>query len=116
VRLAWISGEGSIERYTFPTTLKSRRKSEKRTILMGEEQRVVASTTEQSTELNSRYEPRRTIEALIEIISSTKVWIECNDNLQEVEVLTSVTDHNLLGEPDSVRLTISQWRRKEGGL
>lgn len=116
VRLAWISGEGSIERYTFPTILKSRRKSEKRTILMGDEQRVVASTTEQSRELNSRYEPRRTIEALIEIISSTKVWIECNDNLQEVEVLTSVTDHNLLGEPDSVRLTIRQWRRKESGL
>lgn len=116
MRVAWISSEGSIERYTFPVTAQRQQKSEKRTVAMAEGQRVVSTTTEQTEVLLSRYEPRLTIEALAEIISATKVWVERYDNCHEVEVLTSVVDHNLMGEPDSLRLTIRQWRRKEGAL
>lgn len=116
MRLAWISDEGSIERYTFPMTTKRQQKCEKRSVAAAEGQRVVSATTEQSDVLISRYEPRLTIESLAEIISATKVWIERGDDYNEVEVLTSVVDHNLLGEPDCLRLTIRQWRRKEVAL
>ena len=116
MRLAWISDEGSIERYTFPMTAKKQQKCEKRSVTMAEGQRVVSATTEQTDVLISRYEPRHTIEPLSEIISATKVWIERGNECHEVEVLTSVVDHNLLGEPDSLRLTIRQWSRKEGAL
>lgn len=116
LRLAWISEKGSIERYTFAAIAKAQRKSEKHTITTSNGLQVVSSTSEQLLLLNSRYEPRHITKALAEIISSTKVWIERHNNLHEVEVLTSVIDSNLFGKPDSVRLTLRQWGRKEGSV
>ncbi len=116
IRLAWISSKGSIERYTFPAVTKSQRKSEKEshTTLAG--RRVTSSNTESSLTLVSRYEPRSTIKALADIISTTKVWIEGEDVCHEVEVRSSTVDTNLFGEPDSTVIELTEWRREEVAL
>jgi hypothetical protein len=114
--LAWLSDLGSIERYTFPVIAKVERKSEKRVISTLENSRVVASETELLVSLYSRYEPQKTVEALAQIASSTKVWVEQNGEFSEVKVLTSTLKYNLFDEPSCVEITLSMWRREEVAL
>lgn len=115
-RLAWISEEGSIERYTFPVVTKRVCKADKLHIGVGENRRVVRSSTEEEISLVSQYEPSATIESLARIISATKVWIEHPLGNREVAVKSSVVDSNLFGEPVCIELIISEYCREEAIL
>lgn len=116
LRLAWVSESGSIERYTFPVVTKSQRKVERVGVLTAEGSRVVRSTVESIISLKSHYEPRATIEAIAQILSSPKVWIEYPTSYQEVVALDTVVDVNIFGEPESVMLGVQEWRREERAL
>ena len=113
VRLAWISSRGSIERYTFPVTANRQRKAEKQTIRTRDGVGVVSSSTERRQTLVSRFEPRDTIDALADIISATRVWIEEKGGFREVEVCSSVIDGNLFSEPDCVAIELIDGHREE---
>lgn len=115
-RLAWISDEGAIERYTFPIVAKRTKKSDKLYIGSGEHRRMVRSSSETEISLLSRYEPSAVIEPLTRIISSERVWIEHLGRCREVTVVTSAIDSNLFGEPDRIELVISEWSRGEAML
>lgn len=115
LRLAWLSSTGSIERYTFPVVVKSQFNSVKESIETPEGRKVVHSVSESILSLKSRYESLATIEALAEIISSPRVWIESSTGCAEVEVISSLVDKNLFNEPDIIAINILEWR-KEGPL
>lgn len=116
IRLAWISECGSIERYTFPTVAKCERKATKESIVTREGFKVVGVGAESQISLVSRYEPRQTIQALTEIISSPKVWIDKRGSYSAVAVESSLVDSNIFAEPDCLTLVVSGWRREEKGL
>lgn len=113
VRLAWISRSGSIERYTFPLGVKSQLNSVKESIDTPEGRRVVRAVSESILSLKSRYEASATIEALAEIVSSPRVWLEGATGCREVEVTSSTVDKNLFNEPDIVAINIREWRKEE---
>ncbi len=115
-RLAWISEEGSIERYTFPIVAKRMCKSNKLEIGVGENRRTVRSSSESEVALISRYEPCATIESLARIVSSARVWIEHPLNNRKVVVKSSTIDSNLFGEPVCIELIISEDSREEAIL
>lgn len=116
VRMAWISDCGSIERYTFPVVVKSQRKAERESIDTVEGRRVVRSVAESILSVRSFYEPRATIEAIAQMLSSTRVWIEYPKLYREVEVLDSVLDVNIFGEPECVMFGVQEWHREERAL
>lgn len=110
VRLAWVSENGSIERYTFSRT--ETRCMVKKLYFNTDSCRTTASaTTRHNWLLTSRYEPHAAIEALSHIISSPKVWIE-EESLREIEVCTSQINYNLFNEPDIVELEVCELRRE----
>lgn len=111
-RLAWVSGVGSIERYTFPVQHKVVRKVEKQGYNTSEGRFAATISAQNIISLISRYEPRQTIEALTQIISSPKVWIEQEDLFNEVEVRTLNVEHNLFKEPSMVTLEICEWQKE----
>lgn len=113
LRLAWFSECGSIERYTLPAVVSTKRQATKQTIRTLEGRRVVRSSTEHRISATSRYEPRAIAEALAYIASSPKVWLEEEEGLSEVVVTTSTIDNNLFNEPDCVNLELLVWRREE---
>jgi hypothetical protein len=115
-RLAWLSEEGSIERYTFPVVTKRVCRADKLHIGVGENRRVVRSSSESEMSLISRYEPCAMIESLARIIAATKVWIESPSGNSEVVVKSSVIDSNLFGEPVCIELVISENSREEAIL
>lgn len=113
LRLAWVSGAGSIERYTFPVVVKSQLSTVKESIDTSEGRRVVSAVSKSILSLKSRYEAAATIEALAEIISSPRVWIEGASGCAEVEVESLSVDKNLFNEPDIVAINILEWRKEE---
>lgn len=111
-RLVWLSELGSIERYTFPITRKSHRNISKRIVRTADAPLTVRSTTQEIDTLASRYEPRATIEALIQAASAIKVWIEKWGSLHEVEVCNPSIEYNLFNEPDILLLEVCKWQKE----
>ncbi len=112
IRLAWISESGYIERYTFPVVHKASRKVEKQ-CLRGADGVLSTNILSQSIlSVASRYEPRKTIEALSQILSSPKVWIEQGGKFKEVEVQNLVVEYNLFGAPSIVELEVCEWQKE----
>ena len=116
LRLVWVSDCGSIERYTFPVVVKSQRKADREFIDTIEGCRVVRTTTESIISVKSHYEPRATIEAIAQVLSSPRVWIEYPECYQEVGVLSTAVDVDVFGEPECVMLAVQEWRREERAL
>lgn len=112
VRLAWLSSEGSIERYTFPVTHSITLNAERERVGDGEILRTVACRSESRLEVASRYEPRATIAALSEIVASSRVWLVAEEDI-EVDVVTATTTQSLFGEPSAVVLSLRLWQREE---
>lgn len=112
VRLAWESDSGAIERYTFPFARKVRREVERERIKRVPLPQSVSVSTTCHLHLASRYERAATIEALQQIISSPRVWIDQGENFQRVEVVNSHTERGLQGKPDCVELELSLWRKE----
>ena len=112
VRLAWLSSEGSIERYTFPVTHSITLNAERERVGDGEILRTVACRSESRLEVASRYEPRATIAALSEIVASSRVWLVAEEDI-EVDVVTATTTQGLFGEPSAVVLSLRLWQREE---
>ena len=112
VRLAWLSSEGSIERYTFPVTHSITLNAERERVGDGEILRTVACRSESRLEVASRYEPRATIAALSEIVTSSRVWLVADEDI-EVDVVTATTTQSLFGEPSAVVLSLRLWQREE---
>ena len=112
VRLAWLSSEGSIERYTFPIAQSVTLNAERERVGRGEIVRTVACRSESRLEMVSRYEPRATIAALSEIVASSRGWLVAEEDIA-VAVVTSTTTQNLFGVPSSVALTLRLWQREE---
>lgn len=112
VRLAWISESGYIERYTFPVVHKASRKVEKQCLRVADGVLSTNILTQSLLSVTSRYEPRKTIEALAQIISSPKVWIERNGKFKEVDVQNLVVEYNLFGAPSIVELEVCEWQKE----
>ena len=111
-RLAWLSDCGAIEHYTFATSYRAKR-SAKREIVATSEGVVSASCrAKQSLSLSSHIEPQATIEALAQIASSPKVWMEVDGSWHLVEVVTPYIEHNLFGEPSYILLEICLWEKE----
>lgn len=111
-RLAWISDNGTIERYTFPVSHKAKRSAEKRTITTQEGVVAARCNAKQTTSLCSRFESRATIEALAQIASAPKVWIEQGEGWRLVEVIELQTEYNLFDEPSHLHLDICLWKKE----
>lgn len=112
-RLAWLSDKGTIERYSFPVSHKAKRSVERSAIHTIDGVQTTQCRTKQTLSLISRFESSATIEALAQIISSTKVWRVCGDKLERVEVVTSASEQNLFGEPDCICIDISTLNEEE---
>ena len=111
-RLVWTSELGSIERYTFPITRKSNLTISKRLVRTEDELQTIRSITRKIDTLASRYEPRATIEALVQAASAIKVWAEDEYGLHEVEVCNSSIEYNLFNEPDILILEVCKEQKE----
>ena len=114
VRLAWLSESGAIERYTFPISHTSKREVEKSYIRTCNGPQAISGKTAVELSVASRYEPSATVEALAEIVSSPKVWIEgVGGDFMGVEVVTSTIEYNLFNEPSCVGLNLRLPHKEE---
>ena len=112
VRLAWISESGAIERYTFPTSYKSTLSTEKRSIMTNEGLCTAHCRAKQIISLCSRFESCTTIEALAQIATSPRVWIEHNGHYQPIEVTSPEINYNIFGEPSHIHFNICLWQKE----
>ena len=111
-RLAWISDCGAIERYTFPVSYKSVHSASKQIIATAEGVATANCRTEHKVSLSSRFESQATIEALSQIVSSPKVWIEQNGDFESVGITTSIIEQDLFGSPSHLCLDICLWQKE----
>jgi hypothetical protein len=112
IRLAWESDKGAIERYTFPFARKVRRVVERERIERESLPQSVGVATTCHLHLASRYERASTIEALQQIASSPRVWIDHGESFQRVEIMNSNTEMGLRGKPGCVELELCLWRKE----
>jgi hypothetical protein len=110
--MAWLSDEGTIERYTFPISSRSFRSVSKRTTLMLKGEITSQCNAKQSITVCSRYEPTATINALAQIVHSPKVWVEQANGRRSVEVTTSSIEYSLFGAPVCIALDICLWQKE----
>lgn len=112
-RLAWRSSAGGIEHYTFPIE-KSESVTTARQRAYGTEGHLAASAgTERRTVLVSAYEPRTTLEALSEILSSPDVWLAGDDGYTAVDVVTEKSALHRHGAVSCLEIEIRP-KRKPG--
>lgn len=88
-RLAWVSTEGSIEHYTFPTQRSVEVQCDKSRICDSDGYTTTESRLERRTTLLSAYETPQMLEALAEILSSPVVWIAEGTAYTPVDILTT---------------------------
>ena len=112
-RMAWLSECGAIEQYSFPVTYKAKLHTKRQTFATAEGFAAQGQTRQQIS-LCSRLEPRATIEALAQIASSPKAWVENEGKWHSVEVITPEVEYNLFGEPSFIHLDICLWQREVG--
>lgn len=110
--LAWLSDKGTIERYTFPKSLKTTISSEKKSIMMAQGVCSASCRTRHIITLSSRIEPQAIIEGLAQIAASPKVWIERNGEWELIEIITSEIDYNLFGEPSHLHIEACSWQKE----
>ena len=110
VCLAWLSSEGSIERYTFPVARTITLATKRERVGQGEMLRTVSCQNEATLEVASRYEPCATATALHEIVASPRIWLVGEDDV-EIDVITSSTSQSLFGKPSAVALTLRLWQK-----
>ena len=111
-RLAWISESGAIERYTFPQLSKATLSTRKQSFMTSEGLCTAHCRTKQTISLSSRFEACATIEALAQIASSPKVWMEQDNHFNLVEVTTSEISYNLFGEPSHINFNLCLWQKE----
>lgn len=112
IRLAWLSASGAIERYTFPRSHKCTVSVERKGLVTEDGPCNAHCRTREVASLCSRLEPHATIEALAQIISAPKVWIERNGEFNLVEVETSSLVYDLFGEPSHIHLDVCLWQKE----
>lgn len=105
-RLAWLSESGAIERYTFPKSHKTTISTEKRRILTTAGVCATSCRTKQTISLVSRIEPCAMVEALAQIASAPKVWLEQDEECCLVDVVTSQIEYNIFGEASYLHLEV----------
>ena len=111
-RLAWLSECGTIEHYTFPVSHKVKHSTEKQSVMTSSGICSTHHRTKLTISLCSRLEPRATVEALAEIISSPKVWMKRKGHYELVEVATTEMEYSLFGEPNFLHLDICLWQKE----
>ena len=111
-RLAWLSSQGSIERYTFPVRLENRRTVKKKRWYAGDGYGSHTILDERSVMLLSHFEPAAVVEALGEIIASEAVWLEKDGHNIPVDVVTSEHRIEHGAAPNSLMLEIRAARRE----
>ena len=111
-RLAWLSECGTIEHYTFPVSHKVKHSTEKQSVMTSSGISSTHHRTKLTISLYSRLEPRATVEALAEIISSPKVWMKRKGHYELVEVATTEMEYSLFGEPNFLHLDICLWQKE----
>lgn len=87
-RLAWRSSAGGIEHYTFPIERSETLETSKKRAYGAEGHLAATTGSERHTLLVSAYEPRATVEALAEILSSPAVWLAGETGYIPVDVIT----------------------------
>lgn len=87
-RLAWRSSAGSIEHYTFPIERSDTLETTKKRAYGAEGHLAATIGSERHTLLVSAYEPRATVEALAEILTSPAVWLAGKTEYTPVDVIT----------------------------
>lgn len=88
VRLAWRSGAGSVEHYTFPVVRTTTVRAKRREAEGPEGRVVVASDAEREMLLASAYEGHAVLEALAELMAAPEVWIAGESGYAPVSVAT----------------------------
>ena len=112
VRLAWLSSEGSIERYTFPIAHSMTHTAERARVGRGDILQTVGCRSDARLSVASRYEYRAMATALSEIVVSPRVWLVGEEDT-EVDVVTVTTTQSLFGEPTALALELRLWQREE---
>lgn len=111
-RLAWLSECGAIEQYTFPVSHQVKHSTEKQSVMTSRGVCSAHHKTKFTISLCSRFEPRATLKALAQIISSPKVWMLHKGGYELVEVATTNIEYNLFGEPSFLHLDICLWQKE----
>lgn len=111
-RLAWLSESGAIERYTFPKSHKTLISTQKQSFLTSDGICTAHCRAKQVVSVCSRFESSKTIEALAEIATSPKVWIENDEGCDLVEITTPEIEYNIFGEPSHIHFDICLWQRE----
>ena len=112
VRLAWLSDEGTIERYSFPISNRTFLSISKRVTSSSDGDITAQCSAKESITICSRYEPLATITSLAQIAHSPKVWIEEMGESKSVEVTSSDIEYNLFGVPSCLALDICVWQKE----
>lgn len=88
VRLAWRSGEGSVEQCTFPTVRSASVAAEKERVCGPDGLAGAAAELERRELLVSAFEPAEVLEALGEVLATPDVWRAADGEYEGVDVLT----------------------------
>lgn len=112
VRVAWLSPEGSVERYTFLQTVSRSCVAERKRLFtnptMGE---VVSCSSAHRVTLRSQPLSEELAEILATILYAPRVWIE-NEQLVPVQVLDTEIVTSRLGKSSVVELTLEYGREE----
>lgn len=88
VRLAWRSGEGSVEQCTFPAVRSASVAAEKERVCGPDGLAGAAAELERRELLVSAFEPAEVLEALGEVLATPDVWRAADGEYEGVDVLT----------------------------
>ncbi len=112
-RLAWLSTVGSVERYTFPTVSRIALRAERTECRSADGGAFgVRSRADSVMLVASGVECRATIASIAGIISAPMVWIEADDRVERVEVLTTEVAAHAFGKPKVMRAEIRRWGKE----
>lgn len=111
VRLAWRSGEGSVEQCTFPTVRSVSVAAEKQRAVGPDGHAGAAAELERRELLVSAFEPAEVLEALGEVLASPDVWRVADGEYEGVDVLTEEAVVRRCGTMSTLELEIRPKRK-----
>ena len=111
VRLAWRSGEGSIEQCTFPTVRSVSVAAEKERVCGPDGLAGAAAELERRELLVSAFEPAEVLEALGEVLATPDVWRAADGEYEGVDVLTEEAVVRRYGTMSTLELEIRPKRK-----
>lgn len=108
VRLAWRTGSGIVEHFTFPVVARRTLVADRRTVRLSDGTSIASVASRTELTLRSQCDASAAVEALAAIAASPQVWAVDRETGQyaSVEVLTQQVVTHAFGEPSNVELTV----------